>query len=64
MSDEDTLTLREIGGARGDIYGVADEIETVKLMLRRLPSRAYLCRTIFMAAAPIWALLGVLLLLR
>jgi hypothetical protein len=30
MSDEDNLTLREIGGARGDIYGVADEVETLK----------------------------------
>jgi hypothetical protein len=56
--------LHEIGGARGDIYSVADEVETLKLMIEQLPNRAYLCRTIWMAAMPIWALLGVLLLLR
>jgi len=59
-SDEYPLTLRQIDGARGDIYAIADELETVKMMLARLPSRAYLSRTILMATASIWALIGVL----
>jgi hypothetical protein len=66
MADEYNLTLRRIDGARGDLYAIPDELETVKLMLRRLPSRAYLSRTLWMVAAPIWALVGavVLLLMR
>ena len=63
MSDEYTLTLWQIDGARGDLYAIADELETVKLMLARLPTRAYLCRTVFMATASMWALIGVVILL-
>jgi hypothetical protein len=48
MPDEYNLTLRQLNRARGDLYAMADELETVKLMLRRLPSRAYLSRTLWM----------------
>ena len=66
MAEERTLTLHEIADARGELHALAAEVETVKLQLaqlaNKLPSRAYLSRTLLMAAAPIWALLGVLLL--
>ena len=39
MADDYPLTLRQIDGARGDLYAVADEIETVKMMLARVPTR-------------------------
>jgi hypothetical protein len=58
MSDQHARTLREIGGARGDLYAIADEIEVVKMQLAWLPSRAYLSRTLLMATASIWALIG------
>lgn len=58
MPDQYTLTLRQIEQARGDVDAIANELETVKLMLRRMPSRAYLSRTLLMVAAPIWALVG------
>jgi hypothetical protein len=63
MADEYNLTLRQIDGARGDLYAIADELETVKLMLARLPSRAYVSRIVLMATASIWALLGAAMLL-
>jgi hypothetical protein len=63
MADEYNLTLQQIDGARGDLYAIADELETVKLRLRRLPTRAYVSRTVFMATASLWALLGAVALL-
>jgi len=41
-----------------------DEFEGVKMMIVRLPSRAYVSRTVLMATASIWALFGVLALIR
>jgi hypothetical protein len=66
MHNEHALTLRQIDQARGDLYAIADELETVRLTLRRMPTRAYLSRTLLMVAAPIWALVGAvaLILLR
>jgi len=60
MTDENTLTLRQIDGARGDLYAISEEIEVLKVQLARLPSRAYVSRTVLMATASIWALIGVL----
>jgi|AP4Rh8745761999_1050193.scaffolds.fasta_scaffold07025_1 hypothetical protein len=53
----------EIDSARSDLYAISDELETVKLMLARLQTRAYLCRTVLMATASMWALIGVVILL-
>ena len=67
MAEERTLTLHEIAEARGALDALdtlGKEIEVLKMQLVRLPSRAFLYRTLLMATAPIWALLGVLLLLR
>ena len=67
MPDEHTLALRQIDGARGDLYAIADELEVVKMQLaqlaQKLPSRAYLCRSLLMATASIWALVGAVALL-
>jgi hypothetical protein len=49
--------------ARGDLYAIQDEIECVKAQLARLPTRAYFNRTLLMATASIWALLGAVALL-
>ena len=64
MAEERTLTLYEIADARGALDTLGKEIEVLKMQLVRLPSRAFLCRTLLTATTPIWALLGVLLLLR
>jgi hypothetical protein len=61
MAEERTLTLHEIADARG---ALGKEIEVLKMQLVRLPSRAFLYRTLLIATAPIWALLSVMLLLR
>ena len=58
MAGEHTFTLRQIDGARGDLYAISEEIEVLKMQLARLPSRAYVSRTVLMATASIWALIG------
>jgi hypothetical protein len=58
MADENTLTLRQIDGARGDLHAISEEIEVLKMQLAQLPSRAYVSRTVLMATASIWALIG------
>ena len=67
MPDQYPFTLHEIAGARGELHAIADELEVVKLQLTRLPSRAFICSTVLMATASLWAaLIGavVVLLLR
>ena len=39
MPDERPLTLRQIDQARGDLYGIADDLEFIKTQLARLPTR-------------------------
>jgi hypothetical protein len=63
MMEEYNLTLRQLDGARGDLQAIADELETVKMMLTRLPSRAHLSRTVLIATARLGALLGAVTLL-
>jgi hypothetical protein len=41
VSDERSLTLQQIDQARGDLYGIADDLEFMKFQLSRLPTRAY-----------------------
>jgi hypothetical protein len=52
------LTLRQIDGARGDLYAISDEIAALKLQIARLPSRAYVSRLALMATATVWALIA------
>ena len=57
MSDHDTFALRQLDGARGDLYAIADELQALKLQIAGLPTRAYVSRVVLMATATIWALI-------
>jgi hypothetical protein len=37
--DEDQLSLRQADQTRGDLYGIADDIDLIKVQLRQLPTR-------------------------
>lgn len=63
MRDEHSLTLRRIDQARGDLYAIADDLDFLKAQLARLPNRAYVGRTVLMATASTWALVGAVALL-
>ena len=39
MPDEDQLSLRQADQIRGDLYGIQDELEFIKLQLSHLPTR-------------------------
>jgi len=39
MTDERSFTLRQMDQARGDLYGIADDLEFIKVQLARLPTR-------------------------
>jgi hypothetical protein len=58
MEDGRTLTSQQIDGARDDLYAISEEIEILKMQLAQLPRRAYVSRTVLMATASIWALIG------
>jgi hypothetical protein len=64
MADEHTLTLRQVDQARTDFALIEDRLEFIAGQLARVPTRAYLCRTLLLATASVWALLAVVLLIR
>jgi hypothetical protein len=39
MPDERPFTLRQIDQARGDLYGISDDLDFIKSQLARLPTR-------------------------
>jgi hypothetical protein len=39
MPDEDQLSLRQADQIRGDLYGIQDDLDFIKLQLARLPTR-------------------------
>jgi hypothetical protein len=39
MDDECSFKLRKVDQARGDLYGIADDLEFIKIQLLRLPTR-------------------------
>jgi hypothetical protein len=45
MTDERSLTLRQVDQARGDLYGIADDLEFIKEQLARLPTRKEMAQT-------------------
>ena len=61
---ERALTLRQADQARTDFALIEDQLEFLAGQLARMPTRAYLCRTLLLATASVWALLAVVLLLR
>jgi hypothetical protein len=63
MSDERTLTLRQVEQARGDLYAISDDLEFLKAQLTQVPTRAYVCRLALTATAAVCALIGFVALL-
>jgi hypothetical protein len=49
---------------RSIIANIEKHLEFLAGQLAKIPTRAYLCRTLLLATASVWALLGILLLLR
>ena len=49
MPDDRQFMLRQIDQARGDLYGIADDLEPLKMHLVQLPTRAYISRLAMMA---------------
>ena len=58
------LALRQADEARTEFALIEEHLESIAGQLARVPTRAYLCRTLLLATASIWALLAVVLLLR
>jgi hypothetical protein len=58
MQNDNRFPLCQIDQARGDLCGIADEIEILKMQIASLPSRAYVGRLALMATATVWALIG------
>ena len=59
MSEEYPLTLRQADQARTDFAAIESDLELIMGQLARLPTRAYLCRTLLLAMGIMWALVGV-----
>ncbi len=64
MPDVHTVTLHRADQARADFANIEKHLEFLAGQLAKIPTRAYLCRTLLLATASVWALLGILLLLR
>jgi hypothetical protein len=45
MPDEHSFTLRQVDQARGDLYGIADNLEFIKEQLARVPTRKEVAQT-------------------
>ena len=56
-SPEYHLTLRQADQARADFAAIESDLQFVMGQLARLPTRAYFCRTLFIATASLWALI-------
>jgi hypothetical protein len=55
--------LHQADQARTDLAAIEDDLQFITGQLARLPSRAYLCRTLLIATASIWVLIGAVALL-
>jgi hypothetical protein len=64
MSDGNIFTLPQPDQSRADLAAIQADLEFVASRVARLPTRAYLCRTLIFAIGGTWALLAVMLLSR
>jgi hypothetical protein len=64
MPNEYPLALRQADQARTDYALIEEHLECLSGQVAQLPTRAYLCRTLLLATANLWALLAVVLLIR
>jgi hypothetical protein len=62
MPNEYPLALRQTDQARTEFALIEDHLQFLAGQLDRVPTRGYLCRTLLLATASVWALLAVLLL--
>ena len=53
MPNEYPLALRQADEARADFALIEDHLESIAGQLTRVPTRAYLCRTLLLATASI-----------
>jgi hypothetical protein len=51
---EHALTLRQPDQAKTDFALLESNLELVMSQLARVPTRAYLCRTLLLATASVW----------
>lgn len=58
MPDQNVLALRAADQARTDFAALESELEVIQMQRSRLPTRAYFCRTLWLATASIWVLIG------
>jgi hypothetical protein len=56
--------LRQVYQARTDFALIEEHLEFISRQLARVPTRAYLCRTLLLASASVWAFLAALFLIR
>jgi hypothetical protein len=49
MSDEHSLTLRQVDQARSDFYAIESELDIIKAQLALLPTRKELAQTALLA---------------
>jgi hypothetical protein len=63
MSNEYPLALRQADQARTDFAAIESDLQFIMGRLARVPTRAYLCRTLLLATASIWVLIGAVALL-
>jgi hypothetical protein len=65
MPDEHIIKLYQADQAkRTDFALIEDHLAFMQGQLARMPTRAYLCRTLLLAMASTWALLAAFLLTR
>src|SRR5213594_1915020 len=48
MPDEDQLSLRQADQIRGDLYGIQDDLDFIKVQLARLPTRNEVWRAVML----------------
>jgi len=64
LSKGDDRKLMVWHQARTDFAAIEGDLQFIMGQLARMPTRAFLCRTLLLAAASIWTLLTVVLLIR
>jgi hypothetical protein len=51
MPDEDQLSLRQADQIRGDLYGLQDDLDFIKVQLAQLPTRNKVWRAAMLGGA-------------
>ena len=62
MPNEHALALRQADQARTDFALIEEHLDFISGQIASVPTRVYLCRTLLLVTASLWALIAVLLL--